>query len=347
MNNMNKFSFADLDVFQHMSLDQKVRKANQLVSSWNEEFDNKTYISISGGKDSQVLYSIIKEQSDVPAVFINTGLEHDSVRKKGMELADKVLYPAMNFKDVLTRFGYPVISKEISGKIYDYRSAKAHGKTSYVEKQLEGTYVSKNGKSNMIDIQKYKYLLDAPFRISNKCCDVMKKAPAKAYEKETGRKPFIGTLAEESMLRTKCWLASGCNSFDTKRPTSRPLSVWTEQDVLRYIKENDIHIAEAYGNIVFTDEDGFEYDNVLFDDSSLPLKTTLAERTGCVFCMYGIAYDTKRFLRLKESEPKKYEYVMNGGEFDSEGYWIPNQDGLGYKFVIDWLNQNGGLKIEY
>lgn len=38
---------------------------------------------------------------------------------------------------------------------------------------------------------------------------------------------------------------------------------------------------------------------------------------------------------------------MNGGEFDDKGLWIPNKDGLGYKFVIDWLNEHGNLDIRY
>lgn len=70
----------------------------------------------------------------------------------------------------------------------------------------------------MFNIPHYKFLLDAPFRISHKCCDVMKKKPAKQYEKETGRKPIIATLAEESKLRLQKWLKHGCNAFDLKRP---------------------------------------------------------------------------------------------------------------------------------
>ena len=69
-------------------------------------------------------------------------------------------------------------------------------------------------------------------------------------------------------------------------------------------------------------------------------------RTGCAFCLYGASYD-ERFLLLRETEPKKYRFVMDGGEFDSEGMWIPNKNGLGFRFVIDWLNENGQLNIKY
>ena len=67
----------------------------------------------------------------------------------------------------------------------------------------------------------------------------MKKKPSYRYEKETGRKPFIATMAAESNLRKQEYLKKGCNSFDTKRPASTPLGFWTEQDILQYIKENN------------------------------------------------------------------------------------------------------------
>ena len=51
---------------------------------------------------------------DVPLVFVNTGLEFDSVRLKGMELADEVLRPEMSFVEVIKKYGYPIISKEVA-----------------------------------------------------------------------------------------------------------------------------------------------------------------------------------------------------------------------------------------
>ena len=200
-------------------------------------------------------------------------------------------------------------------------------------------------KGSRYDYRKYMYLLEAPFRISDLCCDYTKKEPARTYEKNTNRKPFIGTLADESFLRKTAWMKNGCNSFDAKHPTSQPLSFWTEQDILLYIKLYGLEIASVYGNIVYKDDDGMFYDNDLFN-SSMKLQTTGEDRTGCVFCMFGITQDPERFLRLKEVEPMKYDYVMRGGKFDEQGLWIPH-NGLGYTFVIDWLNEHGNLGIKY
>jgi 3'-phosphoadenosine 5'-phosphosulfate sulfotransferase (PAPS reductase)/FAD synthetase len=305
----------------------------QRIQGWYDYWDGNVYVSISGGKDSQVLAHIVKEMyPDVPLVFVNTGLEYDSVRLKGTEMADEVLRPKMNFVQVITKYGYPVISKEIAHKLNDYQSALRNGyENSYVKRQFEGTYVSKNGKVNGYSIKKYAYLTEAPFRISHLCCNVMKKNPSNAITKTKGLMPIIGTMAVESSLRKQMWIRYGCNAFEKNRPTSQPLSFWTEQDILQYINENSLAIAEVYGEII---EEGGK------------LKTTGADRTGCVFCMFGIGQDTERFLRLKIEEPKKYDYVMRGGKFDETGMWIPDK-GLGYKFVIDWLNEHGNMGIKY
>ena len=345
----NKHQSYDLAQMQSLPLSAKIIMTEQRIKQWYDAFDREVYVSVSGGKDSQVLAHIVKNlYPDVPCVFVNTGLEYDSVRLKGNELADEILRPEMSFVEVITKYGYPVISKEVAQTLYECQQRKIKGldEPTYRMEKLNGTLIDKNtGKLSSYNIPQYKFLLDAPFRISHKCCDVMKKKPCKQYEKRTNSKPFIGTLASESRLRKSKWIKYGCNAFEQNRPTSQPLSFWTEQDILQYIKQNDLCIASIYGDIVYVDNDGMLYDNDLFNNS-MKLKTTGVDRTGCVFCMFGIKQDTEKFLRLKELEPKKYDFVMRGGKFDESGMWIPH-NGLGYKFVIDWLNEHGGLNIRY
>ena len=107
-----------------------------------------------------------------------------------------------------------------------------------------------NGSRSNYNQEKYKYFLEADFDISNQCCNVMKKNPAHKYHKETGRNPITAQMASESRLRTQKWLKSGCNGFDLKIPTSNPMSFWTEQDVLLYIKMNNLPICSVYGEVV-------------------------------------------------------------------------------------------------
>jgi len=338
----------ELKMLQALPLEVKILKTQLRIKEWYEMFSGQVYVSRSGGKDSDVLGDIVKKMyPDVPHVFVNTGLEHDSVMKHGISVSDETVKPNMRFDDVIIKYGYPIIGKEIAQSLYEIQRAIEVGKPipKYRIDRFKGTYLDNKGEISIYNCEKYKFLLDAPFRVSHMCCNIMKKKPAHGYSKISSRNAIIGTMATESRLRKQKWMKLGCNSFEQKNPTSQPLSFWTEQDILHYIKLNNIEIASAYGDIVYTDEDGMEYDNDTFN-LGMKLTTTGESRTGCVFCMFGITHDTERFVRLKEREPKKYDYVMRGGKFDDSGMWIP-ENGLGYKFIIDWLNENGNLGIKY
>ena len=214
-------------------------------------------------------------------------------------------------------------------------------------KIMMGTYSDHNYR---YDKSRYKFLLDAPFEISAQCCNIMKKKPIKEYAKNSNRKPITAQMASESRLRTEKWLQNGCNGFDMKSPISNPMSFWTEQDVLYYIKINNIPIASVYGEIVKDyDKEGeingqldmSELDPSLgiFDIGRPTLKTTGCDRTGCMFCGYGchLEKSPNRFERMKETHPKQYDYIMRPKE----------EGGLNYKAVIDWINENGNMNIKY
>lgn len=193
----------------------------------------------------------------------------------------------------------------------------------------------------MFNLEKWKPLIDMPFKISNKCCSVMKHGVAEKFAKESGLYAMTGQMASESMLRTQQWLKNGCNGFDMKRPISNPMAFWTEQDVLRYIKEYNVEIPSVYGKIVNDTDIDENFEQLCFDNCQCKLKTTGCSRTGCIYCGFGCHLEKgkTRFERLKETHPRLYEYCMNGGEFEKDGMWIPNQKGLGLKFVFDKLNE--------
>ena len=212
--------------------------------------------------------------------------------------------------------------------------------------------VENGEKSNMYDRSRYKFFLNAPFNISSKCCNVMKKEPLHRYNRQTKRKPITAQMADESKMRTQKWLQNGCNGFEMKSPISNPMAFWTEQDVLLYIKLFNIPIASVYGEIVrdyeaekqingqldFADcEKAFQLEE--FEIERPILKTTGCDRTGCMFCGYGchLEKSPNRFERMKETHPNQYDYIMRPTE----------QGGLNYKEVIDWINENGDMNIKY
>ena len=309
-----------------LPLSIKLRMTQDRIRAWYNNFGGDVYVSRSGGKDSDVLGDIVsKMYPDVPHVFIDTGLEWISVQKHGRDVADEILYPKMNFVEVIKKYGYPVVTKEVAQKVCEARS-KPDGQSAKRFMDCEH-----NRRFPAFSMERYAWLLEAPFKISNRCCDVNKKRVAKSYERRTGRKPMVATMVNESRLRKAEWFKNGCNAFDATRPMSKPMAFWTEQDVLQYIKENDLKIADVYGDIVCNENKYY---------------TSGIDRTGCVWCLFGMKRDSDRLLRLKELEPKRYDFVLGGGEF-VDGLWQPNKDGLGYKFVIDWLNQHGNMGIRY
>lgn len=153
---------------------------------------------------------------------------------------------------------------------------------------------------------------------------------------EQRNKAITGIMASESMLRTNQYLRNGCNAFDNKRPMSKPLSIWLEQDILQYIKRNGLEIASVYGDIV--ERDQLQGQMSMFPDQCGKLTTTGVSRTGCVFCAFGAQCEKKpnRFQRLKETHPKLYAYCMGGGEY-KDGKWQPSKDGLGIGHVLDHI----------
>lgn len=151
-------------------------------------------------------------------------------------------------------------------------------------------------------------------------------------------------MAAESRSRYQHWLRYGCNSFDKKRLSSTPMSFWTEQDVLQYIKRYNVPYCSVYGDIVPTEtEEQIEGQittfDILDDYEATELKTTGCNRTGCIFCMFGchLEKEPNRFQRLKETHPRQYEYCIDGGEM-VEGKWKPNKQGLGLGKVLDYIN---------
>lgn len=157
----------------------------------------------------------------------------------------------------------------------------------------------------------------------------MKKNPTLKYEKETGRKPFVGMMASESRKRKMAWIKTGCNAFEKGRAQSSPLAFWTEQDILEYIQANDLRVASVYGGIVETGEKIERMDGI-----HIGLTTDGVKRTGCMFCGFGVHLEKypNRFQRMKETHPKIHDYCTRPIE----------EGGLGMREVLGFI----GVEVE-
>lgn len=320
----SKHTVGDLRQLQALPLRLKIQLTKQRIRDWYEHWDGQVYVSFSGGKDSTVLKHIVDSMySDVPAVFVNTGLEYPEIQRFVREVKAgkwdcfnsdvEILRPEMRFNEVIREYGYPVASKGIAQKVSDARRG-----VPYAMKYFDNTAVDDFGNLSKFNCPKWKFLVDAPFPVSHKCCDVMKKKPCKLYEKQSSRKPIIGTMAAESTLRENAWIKNGCNAFDSTRPKSQPMSFWTEQDILHYIKEFNVPYCPVYGEIKIDDDPEFEGQMNWIDylgcyEPQDRLTTTGCTRTGCMFCMFGahLEKEPNRFQRLKVTHPKQYAYCMD------------------------------------
>ena len=315
----NKYTAEDLKIMQSWSLERKIQVTQTRIMEWYIRNNGNVYVSFSGGKDSTVLLDLVRRiYPDVPAVFIDTGLEYPELRDFVKTIPNVFwLKPEMNFRKVIETYGYPIISKEVSKRVHWGKRYLEEGKVGdWAYKALTQPTFTKEGKRSPYDVYKYKYLLDAPFKISDNCCKIMKKDTFHKYAKQTGRKPIIATMACESALRKTAWLKNGCNAFEAKRQSSQPMSFWTEQDVLRYLKQFNIPYASVYGEIV--------------QDKNGKYATTGCKRTGCVFCGFGahLEKEPNRFQMLKKTHPKLWEYCMKD--------W--DKGGLGMKDVLEYIN---------
>ena len=333
----NKHNPDDLRQMQMLSLQSKIIMTQQRIRQWYDYWNGDVYVSFSGGKDSTVLKHIVDGMTEagsigsVPAVFVNTGLEYPELQNFVREIKAgkyecfnsdvEIIRPEMRFDEVIKNYGYPVISKVVSKKIKEARNAYENGKDNAVcVQQMEDRFLTPDGKKSKFNYGKWRFLIESQFKISHQCCDVMKKKPAQKYIKSTNRKPLIATLASESMLRYTKWLQRGCNAFEGKSPSSQPLSFWTENDILHYLKKYNVPYCSVYGDIVIDDNAEIEGQINLIDyvgeyEENDKLKTTGCDRTGCMFCMFGCHLEKgeNRFQRLKRTHPRQYDFCINGG----------------------------------
>jgi 3'-phosphoadenosine 5'-phosphosulfate sulfotransferase (PAPS reductase)/FAD synthetase len=272
---------------QSLPLEMKVIMSKQRIKEWYEHWRGDVYVAFSGGKDSTVLLDLVRSMyPEVHGMFVDTGLEYPEIKDFVKEHGDiDIRRPAMPFHKVIEKYGYPVVSKSVSKAISRFRG------TTRTDQKIYRLHGGKDGKAGTIP-KKYQYLINAPFKISDMCCQIMKKTPAHKYDTETGCKVMTGEMAKDSQARLKRVLKTGCNAFDLSHPKSMPLSVWSEQDIWLYIHKRNIPYSKIY--------DMGE------------------KRTGCMFCMFGLQAEgcPNRFQRMALSHPKQYRLCKENMKMD-------------------------------
>ena len=325
------------------SYDFKKRYAEIRVKEFISECDKRDlnyHVSV-GGLDSITLFMFIKSLGyDVPGISASY-LEDKSIQKIHRQLGVKSVHPVKD-KDgkiwtkqrVLQEFGFPVLSKEIAGKIEllqnptdknktvrhaiitgetgEYGGWQKNSRMKMSQKWLEkfGGYENENEGVN------YK---KPDFKVSSKCCYYLKEKPCDDWAKEHNSVPFLGLMASEGGRRAKSLRLNGCNYFGKSTIRSVPFAIFSRQDLLQLALDLNVPVPEIYGTIE-KDENG-------------QLATTGAQRTGCSMCGFGIHLEKRphRFDQLKERNPKEWEYWMFKCCTDADG------NSFGWAKVLDYI----------
>lgn len=108
-----------------------------------------------------------------------------------------VIRPKLNFVEVLQKYGYPIISKTVSNGIENARTTPNGSRA----RRIRGEYTLRDGGRSQYDLSKWAPLMDLPIKISDRCCQAMKKGPMHIYERATKRHPITGTTAAESLIK--------------------------------------------------------------------------------------------------------------------------------------------------
>lgn len=306
-----------LNQAQKYPLKLKIELSKARIREWYEYYNGRVYVAYSGGWDSSVLLHLVRTiYPEIEGVFCDTGQEFHSILRQVARTKKVItLHPSTSFEKVLKEHGYPIISKRVCRYVNDLRVTTGNNEKT---KKLRLTGINSSGKlcPSMKLSKKWLKLVDAPFGLTSKCCSQLKINPTKPYQKETGKKPFVGTMADESTNRRASYAyGGGCNAFDQKDVQSRPLMFWTEQDVLQYAKLFNVRQASVYGDLV-EGPNGY-------------LIKTGEQRTGCKYCLFGVHLDKNelgenRLQRLARLEPESYKYAI---------------EELGYKVVMEYIGE--------
>lgn len=253
---------------------QKIRSINEMY-----DLNKNAYISFSGGKDSLTVASIIQmalPNNEIPLVFFHTGLENRQIVEyiKNYEINGKkvtIVPPKINIRETLEKYGYPFKSKQHSHNLRIFQNS---GMTLTNIK-----YLGNGDKKSFVcpDCLKYQFSKDFKIKVSEKCCDKMKKEVAHRWQKESGKKITItGMRMAEGGLRN---CQPQCTIFDgTELTKFHPIKICSNEWVDWFIKEFRIELCELY-------HEPFNFD-----------------RTGCAGCPFAI--------NLKNELQKYYKYDL-------------------------------------
>jgi len=268
----NKITQQELSDRQKWTLKQKVDHSLGVIDQFKASYPN-CKISFSGGLDSTVMLYLCRIiDPNMIGVFANTTNEFSEIVRFVKSIDNiEIVSPDKSFPEIIEKYGFPLISKKIARMVNDVKHPTSKNQKSVL---LYSTGVKSDGTKGKYFIpDKWKHLVDAPFDLTYKCCNILKKKPLQKYLKEG---VLIGTMASDSGMREDSYKKTGCINFGENK--AMPLSIWNTEDIWKFVKIQNIQYCNVYDNG--------------------------EKHTGCAYCGFGCQFDKTRFDRLKIREPR-------------------------------------------
>ena len=265
-----------------------------LKSKFSKIDHSKYVLAYSGGKDSERLRYLIKEVfgfHDIEIVAINTYMEHKEIKDRMYKHADVILFPTLKPKEIKEKYGSPCFTKSNDEYIGRYqRGSRAPSTLAYVH----GDGVTKDGKKTAFKLPKKakELLLNGKLhKISNKCCDYLKKKPMSKYLKSVAKTEIMGIISGESRVRdykyTSCF---------TKKGKFVPTFDMTKEMADKIDDYFSIPIPKVYDHVV---------------------------RTGCMGCPYGRHVEEE--LKLIKGNQRKFIIDYHKESYEIKGINIKGE----------------------
>jgi len=162
-------------------------------------------------------------------------------------------------------------------------------------------------ESNSNDVQLLAYYdVLRQAKISQACCDVLKKEPAERVQAGLGVDLILkGLMASESRSRAMNFLTRGYLFEGARRDHlhgrpffhCQPMAIWTDEDVWEYIRAYEVPYAPLYDRTF-----------IAHDESRQHIR-----RNGCMFCATDLRYTDNHLYALRQTHPKAWNTVMRRG----------------------------------
>lgn len=242
-----------------------------LETKFNKIKRDEYVLSYSGGKGSHFLYWFIKEylkDDQIKIVGVNTTMEHHEILARIKKNCDVVLLPTMKPKEVIEKYGSPCFSKSKDEFIYRYQGGSRSLNTMKYIDGVNPIFKLNNRERELVKSGELH-------KVSNKCCEFLKKKPLKKYAKEHKVKYILGVRGTESKMRKAQY-----TSCFNKEGNFTPLWDLTNELLEKIYETYQIEIPDIYQTLT---------------------------RTGCMGCVYSRNIE-KELNTLNENQ---YKYVTS------------------------------------